>query len=364
MLPFAAFLLFALFGIAALNVDMGMAFGAKARLESATETLALERSRLNVISPGGVVDPEEEAAALDGLMGSLMELAPAETGSSPGPVTLRAVEGPVLGDDGEVALSRRIPLLFGRGAVPTRDDEPLDLDELRAANGGVIDGGGLRGRGLAPGARARVLSQPVLRVGLPQAAGPTGDPVPGLALVALDLAELPPQDPEAQAPVLFEAELTVDLASGDVQRGDPSSPVVVGRVIHHPSNPNDPCAGAGCSGWAVGDVPDFSEGLPLGLPAVSGPAYVPVYDSLRCNRVVGFVAAQVSLAGSTLLLTPLQSLVADNASAIPDASAMAPDPSGPLATCPLPVAEVRNLAVPILRVAALARHDAYAVEAP
>ena len=45
MFPLLAVLVFALMGIAALSVDVGLAFSTQARLASATPSLALERAR-------------------------------------------------------------------------------------------------------------------------------------------------------------------------------------------------------------------------------------------------------------------------------------------------------------------------------
>lgn len=365
MLAFAALLLFAILGIAALNVDMGLAFGSKARLESAAETLALERSRLGATLGAGTGEPVDEESELRGLLQSLIASSPRDPSSSPGGgggTSPLPIEGPVLSNDGGVALSRRIPLLFGMAAVPSRDAEGLSLRQLREAREsgtGLLESGGLRGRGLAPGARARAQLRPVLRVGFPQPV-PFGGSVPGLADVALELAAL--RDPLTGAPSL-PTRLDVDAASGDLRRNGPTGPVV-GQVIAHPAN--DPSCLADrvvCRGWRVGDTLGFTPGL----PAVSGRAYVPVYvsvlDALPCNRVVGYVSATLSMAGTTLQLgPPVPGQVPENVSAVPHAF----DPAGEEGACTLRIADVLDLggSLPLLQVAGLDRGEPLATEAP
>lgn len=362
MLPFVALLLFALMGIAALNVDMGLGFGSSAHMESLAETLALERAR------SGAGDIEGEEAELRILLDSMVTPPPAEGSPPPGiarPSFSLPIEGPALGAGGEVGLSRRIPLLFGMAAVPTRDAEGVEglslgrLREARASGNGMLESGGLRGRGLAPGARARTWERPVLRVGLPQVR-PSGERVPGLADVALEwtavagLFALPESPP-----------LRVDEESGELQLPGPEA-AVVGHVLRHRDNHDEPCQGRACPGWRVGDPLRFREGV---RPAVSGPAYVAVY---RCDRVLGYVGAALELLNdrTVVVMRPSTSTrVAENASAVPDPSAPVAEGSDDEGgDCAFGLAEVRELAeaesLPLLRVAGLGRDESIPTEAP
>ena len=309
---------------------------------------------------------------MQGLLASLLASPEREPVAPPAgqlPIGPLAVEGPALGTGADVELSQRIPLLFGMGAIPTQESERLSVDQLREARergDRVLEQGGLRGRGLLAGGRARSRPAPVLRVGFPRTRE-TGELLPGLADVAFERTALLPQDPSTGAPRL-DTQLFVDAESGELRRTGPTGPIV-GRVIAHPVNGpiTGLCERADCPGWRVGDVLSFSPGV----PRVSGPAYVPIYEATRCDRVLGYVAAQllVEAGANVLQLQPLPSgWVAENASAVPDPSLAAAreDLVSDEGDCTLQVADVQRLgdSVPLVRVAALGRSDTPAPEAP
>ncbi|MGH0032529.1 MAG: hypothetical protein ACQGVC_22280 [Myxococcota bacterium] len=186
MLPFLAVLLFAIFGIAALVVDAGLAFAMQARLESSTRTLAVEHERYRI---DAAADPNLPAGEWQRRR--------------------QVVEADLLGPDASNVVwsgigrrsrsESRIAPRFTFGALlPTTLQSDgsvhgeLSVTELlreRAAHGpnAQITSGGLRAEGFRPQATVQLGDRPAVRVG---AALPAAG-LPGLARVALMDSSLP-----------------------------------------------------------------------------------------------------------------------------------------------------------------------------
>lgn len=318
MLPLLAPLLFALFGIAALVVDGGLALSEQARLEAGAERLALEWNRARALSSSARPDACRDTAigsnaSEDCLRRALLRPLAEELG-------VEDVDALVAGDgQGGFQARGRTPLLFGWGALmpQTARGEAFELSELRAARerdplGARLSGSGLRAAGFAPESRAipTAGSTLALRVGpviadRPDLAGAIG--------VAWRL--------DALADLAFEAahptgELAIDLvaATADPARRVRRSGIEVGCVF-------DPGANVLDVGDALPPASASPTALPLALPLPLAVGYLPIVED--CERpVLGFVVVSVtgsatSGPGSIALQTSNGRASERNASALP-----------------------------------------------
>ncbi len=304
MLPLLAVLIFAIMGIAALTVDVGLAFATQARLASAAPTLALERARfLDEIAADP--NPMDVDTAWNLRATNLLEtlLGAAAIGDDPTAGLRLETATPAVQSGGaelselgrgrtEAELRGRTPLLFGMAALLPAYIGPdgerrgaLSLSELRAsrAQGDLtpqLSSGGLRGTGFAPLGAAAVEYLPVARVG----AATEGLGIPGLAPVALFQGEDPGEGEGEGEEVPLPLEID---ESGEVLADD----IVVGCVI-------DPRRTASLGPFQL------QAAAPFGIPSATL-AYAPVLEGAPPEpscladpqvrvEIIGFVAVSVS----------------------------------------------------------------------
>ena len=171
MLPLLAVLLFAIFGIAALAIDTGLAFSTQSQLEASGRTLALERARFfadalrNELSEMDRQEWDSQRRELERDL--LLDEAADPPTHTPIPQGTRS------------EYARRRPLLFGMAALlpatvgpdgrPTDGLSVRELLDARAAGDPtpVLSTGGLRGSGFELRAAVGVVERPVFRVGPP-----------------------------------------------------------------------------------------------------------------------------------------------------------------------------------------------------
>ena len=302
MLPLVALLLFALFGMASLATDLGMAAAQQGRLEVAAEAGALaafrEEARVRYAAAlGGPTSTE----SCDGTM--TLEECAIERAQQRGRATAERVlaqvpsEGPPVDVDlgpseaavrvercalpgqscWRVAADQAMPLLFGQGSLLGFQGSSLrDIRDTTAAGSLLPRGvepvpGALRERGVPIGSVSRVEARPVVRVGPSRVASG----LPGRAPFAIDaLAYGPPALwPPGGGPRTF------------------SLDGIEGRTITNPE-----------VGLRVGDPVVFSPGpLPAGVSWLV--FYVPL---LSGDTVIGYgLARLLSAAGEEVVLERL-----------------------------------------------------------
>lgn len=173
MLALFGILLFALMGVSALALDMGVAGLAQARLEVAAEYVALQRARG---VPESVLRTQAEALLVEGTGRSsriaMGPIGPLE-GGDPG-----CAGGFPTASEGTAILARRVPLLFGQGtllqfATPTTygdildaRNDPANPDPTPVLPDASIPPGtlALREQGLCVEGRGQVRLEPALAI--------------------------------------------------------------------------------------------------------------------------------------------------------------------------------------------------------
>ncbi len=319
MLALVAALAFAMFSMAALTVDLGLAAAEQNRLEVAAEAAAMgmlrEQARLQYELDRGRMSEEDFRCAAT--VSACIE----EMASSRGESLAREVLGSVASVDapsggdiplelgelrlrlescgagcGEVLVDRAVPLFFGQASLI--GFEGSSLQELRDARdqGKLLVGdglpaqGALRAKGIPIGSRVRAEAFPVVRVGLRE----EFSDLPGRAPFALRLDAW--RELTASSPPL-------ELQAEDVLLG----PEVVGRLVN------------GSSGRAAGvQLGALVPGLPVPGEDLQGSylAYVPLTVN---DVVVGFGYARIDFSiANRLIVRPLgDRLAPGNASASP-----------------------------------------------
>jgi len=258
VLPLIAVLAFALFGMASLATDLGMAAAQQSRLEVAAEAGALaafrEEARLRYAaalagprSDANCDDPTtlEECvrsraerrgrATAERVLAQLpTEGEPVDVDLGPSAAALRVERCALLAQScWEVAADQAVPLLFGQGSMLSFQGSSLrDVRETSAAGSLLPPGaepvaGALRERGVPIGSLSRVEGRRVVRVGPSRA----GSGLPGRAPFAIDAlsygdSALWPLDggPRAFALDGVEGRTLVDPEAGR-QVGDPINPL-------------------------------------------------------------------------------------------------------------------------------------------
>jgi len=236
MLALVAILLFALFGFGALTVDLGLASLTAARLQHASDAVALACPGASEQTPCGeeVWRPVYEA-----------------TLPAPGTWTpMGEATGPVLtGPQDTVAtwtLAQTVPLLFGHGSLIAFDADdstgPAEIHAARNQGDWFVDDpvGGLRESGFRIGARSYVRFAPVVRIGRNPAGQPARAPFALAVACSADLSDG------------VERTLSIQTASGAV------SGLGVGTDSACPAYPL-PLSGA--SGYELGPM-ETTDGIP------------------------------------------------------------------------------------------------------